>query len=116
MKTIVLTISEAVYGKSVHDPYIGLIQIHNIAPSLVMIFLNIVNLQESAKYIYFVPFKTFYLIHYIFPRMVAMSGSTLETVLLTQTWPNVVMDTDLTTGQAGSLHLPEMLIFSKKYF
>ena len=46
-----------------------------------------------------------------------MSGDTLEeTVLLTQTWPKVVMDTDLTTGQAGSLNLREKLISSKKYY
>ena len=45
-----------------------------------------------------------------------MSGDTLEeTGLLTQTWPKVVMDTDLTTGQAGSLNLLEKLIYSKKY-
>ena len=62
-------------------------------------------------------FKTLNLIYYIVSRIFATSGDTLEeTVLLTQTWPMVVMDTDLTTGQAGSLNLLEMLIFSKKYF
>jgi hypothetical protein len=46
-----------------------------------------------------------------------MSGSRLEeTVLLTQIWPKVDMDTDLIFGQAGILNLQEMLIFRKKCF